>query len=427
MAGLEVDVIGATLVVKPSGRLDAHNSNEVLAVTQERYESQALHLVVNLENVSYLSSASLRAFLQLNRQAARLGGQFALAGVQPYCREVIRISGLDGALPIFETGAEALAAFEPGVEPREMPCGTFTFQPGSDEPGYVEVLGHIDDVLESRVTADKLHAKKFSAKGFSLGLGGLGPSDAEVLPLIGEMMTIGGTMVWLPTDGNDTPDFLVPKADSDLVTIRTAFNASLSGPFGEFVQFRAARPEGATLTEIFRAIFDLAKERRPDFHGGVGLAMRADLGAVYGSGVTKAPIAENAPKNGKRIIDPENFNEWFEVDREPRHREVTGLVTAVGMDLRSDLSAYNQDALNAAFYSNPANAPEADCLLHSHGVLFSAMPFPDPPRELSREIEAVVEEGDFIDMRHLFDRTTVTRALIGLIYVQDFRPDRETA
>jgi hypothetical protein len=31
-----------------------------------------------------------------------------------------------------------------------------------------------------------------------------------------------------------------------------------------------------------------------------------------------------------------------------------------------------------------------------------------------------------VDMRHLLDRTSITRALAGLIYVQDFRPDLES-
>jgi len=30
-----------------------------------------------------------------------------------------------------------------------------------------------------------------------------------------------------------------------------------------------------------------------------------------------------------------------------------------------------------------------------------------------------------VDMRHLFDKTTILWALIGIIYVQDFRADTE--
>lgn len=407
--------------------MDAHLCPEVERQINARFGVDAQSLVLNLQDVSYLSSASLRVFLRFHRQAGRQGGQFALAGLQPYCREVLRISGLADALPVFESAAEALAAFEPGSDQRELPVGNFRFAPGRDEPGAIEVLGHIDDVLASRVTEGTLRAKQFSAKGYSLGLGGLGASDEEVMPRLGEMMTIGGTMVWLPTDGHDTPDFLIPKADSELVKIRTAFNASLAGPFNEFVHFQAASPAGASLSEVFRALFDLARERRSDFRGALGVAMRADVGKVYGSGARRAPIAANAPANGKRITDPENFEAWFDADREPRLRGVTGLISGVGVDLRADLSAFDEETFSATFYRNPANSPALDCLLHNHGVFFEPLPFPDPPRELTAEIGAVVEAGDFVDMRHLLDRTTLTRAWIGVIYVQDFRADPECA
>jgi hypothetical protein len=147
---------------------------------------------------------------------------------------------------------------------------------------------------------------------------------------------------------------------------------------------------------------------------------------VFGSGGTKSPITANAPGNGKRIIDPENFAEWFEFDAEPRHRGVTGLISGVGVDLRSDLTRFNQENFQATFYKNPANHPALDCLLHNHGVFFDALPFADPARDLATEISEVVERGNFVDMRHLLDRTAVTRAFIGLIYVRDFRPDPES-
>jgi len=419
-------IAGGTLIMRPEGRLDAHQSIELEREIHARFGTEAQHLVINLQNVSYLSSASLRVFLQCHRQAARQGGRFALAGVQPYCHEVIRISGLASELPIFDTGAEALAAFEPGLDRRELPVGRFSFNPGDDAPGAIEILGHIDDVLGSRVTEKELKEKTFSSKGFSLGLGGLGASSAEVMPLLGEMMTVGGTMVWLPTDGHDTPDFLIPKADSQMVQIRTAFNASLAGPFNEYVHFEAASDDGISLTELYRALFDLSAERRPDFRGALGLAMRADVRAMFGSGVTKSPIAKNAPANGKFITDPENFAEWFEFDTEPRLRNVTGLIVGVGVDLRADLSSFDPANFAATFYRNPANQPALDCLLHNHGVFFNSLPFPNPPRDLDTEIVDVVERGDFVDMRHLLDRTAVTRATVGVIYVQEFRPDVET-
>jgi len=43
--------------------------------------------------------------------------------------------------------------------------------------------------------------KKFSEVTYSLGLGALGADVNEAMPLLGEMITLHGSMVWLPTDG----------------------------------------------------------------------------------------------------------------------------------------------------------------------------------------------------------------------------------
>jgi hypothetical protein len=39
------------------------------------------------------------------------------------------------------------------------------------------------------------------------------------------------------------------------------------------------------------------------------------------------------------------------------------------------------------------------------------------------EMRRVVDEGEFVDMRHLLDQTTVTSALIGVNYTQQVRED----
>jgi hypothetical protein len=260
---------------------------------------------------------------------------------------------------------------------------------------------------------------------FSLGGGGLGDRLEEYFTLMGEMITIGGTMVWLPCDGNDRPDFLIPQRDRGQVLLRTGFNASLAGAFNEQAEFVSARPEGVTMSELYRLLFEQAKRRRKDFRGVIGLAMRAEMPAVFGAGVVRAPVAPNAPANGKLITDPDNFASWFEFDREPRHRGVTGLIAGCGIDLTMDLGGLNRECLERTFYVNPANKPASGLTLHNHVVMFDPQPMPAEGFTLESEIASVVERGEFRDMRHMLDASTVARAVIGLIYAQDFRRDRE--
>jgi hypothetical protein len=45
---------------------------------------------------------------------------------------------------------------------------------------------------------------------------------------------------------------------------------------------------------------------------------------------------------------------------------------------------------------------------------------------LPEGMQRVMEKGRFVDRRHLFDKTTILWALIGVIHVQDFHPDPES-
>jgi len=416
--------IGPVLILRVSGRLDAHGATEIAPGLTGVPSNRVV--VVDLAGVPYLSSAGIRILLELFKRQNASGGRLLLAGVQPYCREVFRVAGLDGVFSLFEDVKAALAEVRQTRDAHRTEAGSFLFESGSEDPGHIEVLGHIEDVLAARITPAHVRNKTFSSMAYSLGLGGMGSSVEEVMPLMGEMMTMAGTMVWLPTDGNDTPDFLVPRKDSDQVVIRTGFNASIAGSFNEYIEFESASPEGTTLEDLYASLFQLARTRRPDYRGALGLAMRAEVGQVFGSGAVRAPIASQAPENGKWITDPSNYPAWFEVDDTPRHRDVTGLICGIGVDMDTDLTALDSRYLNAAFYLNPGNKTAGShSRLHNHGVFFQPFPLGEKPWNMERETRSVVEEGQFLDMRHLFDKTTIIWALIGVVYVQDFRPEPE--
>jgi anti-anti-sigma factor len=413
--------VGSVSLLRLQGRLDAHGADLAEPAFQAIDYKSAV--VVDLGGVPYLSSAGIRLFVALQKNLQSQGGKLVLAEVLPYCRDVLKISGLDQFFTIEETVTRAFLELGERTAAFSRAAGRFVYHHGVEQAGSIEVLGHIGNVLASRITPDLMVGKKFSAKEYSIGLGALGPSDDDVLPLLGEMITIGGTMVWLPTDGNDTPDFLVPRQDSDSVLIRTGFNVSLAGDFNDYVEFEAASERGATLSEVYESLMAIARERRPDFRGAIGLAMRAEVGELYGCGVVKSPIATNAPENGKLITDPENYEKWFEYDQTPRLRDVSALICGIGVDLSADLSVFDVDYLNSAFYINPGNQDSTGLKLHNHGVCFQPFPLGEKPWSLEREIQSIVTEGEFVDMRHLFDRTTIQWALIGVVYVEDFRPD----
>ena len=234
---------------------------------------------------------------------------------------------------------------------------------------------------------------------------------------------VAGTMVWLPTDGHDTPDYMIPRKASTSVVLHTGFNASLRGGFNEFAEFAAPAGKPATIRDIYRSLFDLAKERRFDFRGVIGLAMRAEIHEAFGAGITKSPLLASRPSNGKPITDPSNFGDWFESDAVPRNQGTTALVCGAGADLGADLSRLDQERLRRMFYINPANKGAQTETLHNHAVFFTGAPPPGDSHDMDVEMRRVVDSAEFADMRHLLDQTTVTSALVAVSYVQEVRED----
>ena len=100
----------AATVIEVTGRMDA--------VTAQDFEKECgawtgqgeKHLVVDLSGLEYISSAGLRSFLIIGKQAKAAGGTLVLAGMQGMVQEVFDISGFATLFPAYPSLEAALEA-----------------------------------------------------------------------------------------------------------------------------------------------------------------------------------------------------------------------------------------------------------------------------------------------------------------------------
>jgi len=420
--------VNGVLIITPEGRMDAYGALELNEAMETLISDTDLVVIFNMADVSYLSSGGIRSLLGTERTLKDKGGGTYLCNLNPYPLDVLKMAGFDQIFSLQPTINDALDLQSTEMTQKPMKWDdlphydneqiSLTILEASTTDSKLKVVGDISKVLNSQLGENDIYSRKFSDTEYSIGLGGLGEKMKDFLEIMGEMITIGGTMVWLPTDGHDTPDFLIPATDTGMVTIHTGFNVALDGNFHDIIFAESKSSEGFTMDELYSSLFKMAREMKPSYKGIISLAIQADIGEFYRSGIKISPIKKFTPKNHEMIMHPDNIQSWMNISTNPMFQGETMVSFGVGVDLESDLSAFDEDVLGSLFYMHPANIGNKEMLLHNHAVVFKHIPL-EKNNDLDGKIRKIVQNGEFMDMSHLLDNSRINGALIGVSYISD--------
>lgn len=93
------------------GRLDARHSAAALAAVRTALDDGARAVLLDLSDVSFISSSGLRDLIVLLRRVRAVGGELRLCALQPLVAEVFALTGFVQLFPIHPTAADGLRAF----------------------------------------------------------------------------------------------------------------------------------------------------------------------------------------------------------------------------------------------------------------------------------------------------------------------------
>ncbi len=99
------------VVLKPQGRLDAAGARPFEAEWKEHLASGNVHLLIDLADISYISSSGLRSLLAAARGAKRAGGMAKLCCLGARIKEVFEMAGFDRVFEIYPGRADAETSF----------------------------------------------------------------------------------------------------------------------------------------------------------------------------------------------------------------------------------------------------------------------------------------------------------------------------
>lgn len=98
---------GAT-IVQVKGRLDAGSSPELEKEIAGLAGAGEKHILLDLAELNYISSAGLRVILAGAKKLKAHGGSLSVASLVSVVKEVFEISGFSSIIPIFGSAQEAL-------------------------------------------------------------------------------------------------------------------------------------------------------------------------------------------------------------------------------------------------------------------------------------------------------------------------------
>ena len=107
---LTIEREGGAVTAKVNGRIDSTNARDFEEAIRTSIEDGDLTVVMDLENLSYISSAGLRAVLMTAKTLWKRDAKFSLCSLSGPVKEVFEISGFDKIIPIHDTRDAALAS-----------------------------------------------------------------------------------------------------------------------------------------------------------------------------------------------------------------------------------------------------------------------------------------------------------------------------
>ena len=108
MLETKINLNNGVLTIQAIGRLDGLTSKEFIEATEKEISQDNSKVILNLQNLDYISSEGLRSVLTTAKKTKSLGGKLILCAPLEGVKEVLDISGFGQMLGVYASEEEAL-------------------------------------------------------------------------------------------------------------------------------------------------------------------------------------------------------------------------------------------------------------------------------------------------------------------------------
>lgn len=105
---IDIERKNNTVIIKPLGEIDLHNSPQLRKTLQEVIKNDTAILLIDLEGVSYMDSSGLATLVEAFQHISKQGKKFALFSLQDTVKNIFSIARLDEIFAIYPSLEKAL-------------------------------------------------------------------------------------------------------------------------------------------------------------------------------------------------------------------------------------------------------------------------------------------------------------------------------
>jgi anti-anti-sigma factor len=109
---IKTEKIGKHILIRLSGRLDITQSDEVESALLKDVQSGEGDMIINLGQISYISSSGIRIFVGMVRELGRQGRKLKLCNITPPVKKVFDVVELLDLFDVYDVEAEAVASLK---------------------------------------------------------------------------------------------------------------------------------------------------------------------------------------------------------------------------------------------------------------------------------------------------------------------------
>ena len=374
---------GGSALLRLEGRLDREGAERLSDALEDLLQEGVRSLRIDFSEVTYASSAVTRVLTRWHQELAILRGDVRLDALSPAVSELFADAGWrDGLPPAGDIRAPIDRRSYWHARADFAASGQYELSAGAPSGTLAcRTVGDPARITQARIAADDCTRVTFPASGFGLGIGALGSAYAECGERLGELLAVGGSAAYFPSDGARMADYVLGTAEKAPGAL-LASGIVCEGSYSQLVRF-STRPEAEAvpLSELASVALQAAGGRI------AGLVLVGETAGLSGVKLRASPAGGEAPVG----FEIPGVRDWLSFAPERTHAMTTTVIAGVvSSSAKGPLAAHLRP-----------HGPTERLFGHFHAAVFSYNPLPQRTVGLDDLVRGLFTNQHLLDVLHL--------------------------